>query len=221
MWHFLDYPFLIHAFFLIPFFTCRMLKKKKLPVVKSWPLHGTAAALSSWIEAQLCFLRNMIQPQFKSQPSRFKKMSRDKLSYLWQHRRKKAIKIIICAENVQEVQSFYFKKCQFLRLAFFQMRSFLALWWKHLIHHTEGLRRKARNERACILFQTAIDDFKHESTKFFSVFLDFRDAFWTLSHNIMIRALEEIHLPEMYTDIIKDVYMGSFIQVIQSGILIP
>lgn len=46
------------------------------------------------------------------------------------------------------------------------------------------------------------------------VFLDFRDAFGTLSHSIMICALEEIRLPEIYIDIIKYVYIGSFTQVI-------
>ena len=52
------------------------------------------------------------------------------------------------------------------------------------------------------------------SAKSYSVFLDFRDAFGTLPHNIMIKALEEIHLPQVYTDIIKDAYKSSFIQVI-------
>lgn len=52
--------------------------------------------------------------------------------------------------------------------------------------------------------KTAIDDFKHESAKLYSVFLDFRDAFGTLPHNIMIRALED--LPQVYIDIIQDVY---------------
>ena len=53
------------------------------------------------------------------------------------------------------------------------------------------------------LLKTAIDDFKHESARFIQVFFD---AFGSLQRNIMIRALEEIHLPQVYTDIIKDVY---------------
>ncbi|CAB1456514.1 unnamed protein product [Pleuronectes platessa] len=40
------------------------------------------------------------------------------------------------------------------------------------------------------------------------------DAFGTLSHNIMLRTLEEIHLPQPFVDIITDVYKGSFLQVI-------
>ena len=62
--------------------------------------------------------------------------------------------------------------------------------------------------------KTGIDDFKHGPSEFFAVFLDFRDAFGTLAHNVMITALEEFHLPQVYVDIVKDVYTGSFIQVI-------
>ncbi len=59
-----------------------------------------------------------------------------------------------------------------------------------------------------------VDDFKHESSKFCAVFLDFRDAFGTLAHNVMITALEQWHLPQVYIDIVRDVYSGSFLQVI-------
>ncbi len=45
--------------------------------------------------------------------------------------------------------------------------------------------------------KTGIDDFKHESC---------RDAFGTLSHDVMIRSLEEIQLPQLFIDIVKDVY---------------
>ncbi len=62
--------------------------------------------------------------------------------------------------------------------------------------------------------KTGIDDFKHESCRLYSVFLDFRDAFGTSSHDVMIRSLEEIQLPQLFIDIVKDVYRGSFIEVI-------
>ena len=75
------------------------------------------------------------------------------------------------------------------------------------------INRQGMNEHVFCL-KTGIDDFKHESSKLFTVFLDFRDAFGTLTHNIMLRALEEIHLPQVFIDIVRDVYTGSYIQVI-------
>lgn len=62
--------------------------------------------------------------------------------------------------------------------------------------------------------KTGIDDLKHESARFYAIFLDFRDAFGTLTQNVMIDSLKEIHLPQVYIDIVKDIYKDSFIQVI-------
>lgn len=67
--------------------------------------------------------------------------------------------------------------------------------------------------------KTEIDGFKHESCRLYSVFLDFRDAFTTLSHNVMIRSLEEIQLTQLFIDVVKDVYRGSFIEVICEKLL--
>ncbi|XP_034086410.1 uncharacterized protein LOC117555601 [Gymnodraco acuticeps] len=47
-----------------------------------------------------------------------------------------------------------------------------------------------------------------------TVFLDFRDVFGTLSHEVMLQALEEIHLPQPFVNIVSNVYQGSFLQVI-------
>lgn len=62
--------------------------------------------------------------------------------------------------------------------------------------------------------RTAIDDFKHDSSKFFAVLLDFRDAFGTSPHNVMMHALKEMNLPQAYINIVIDVYKTSFTQVI-------
>ena len=75
------------------------------------------------------------------------------------------------------------------------------------------IARQGMNEHVFCL-KTGVDDFKHESCKLFTVFLDFRDAFGTLSHKIMLNALKEIHLPQPFADIITDVYKGYFLQVI-------
>ena len=72
------------------------------------------------------------------------------------------------------------------------------------------MNRQGMNKtRFCL--KTAIDDFKHESSR---IFLDFRVAFGSLPHNIMIEALYEIDLPKPYINMIKDIYSGSFFQVI-------
>ncbi|XP_041914313.1 uncharacterized protein LOC121679563 [Alosa sapidissima] len=96
--------------------------REKSVWVRSYPSDTTAAALTAWIEAQLRFIRDVIQPQVRPRTSRVKKVRRDKLAYLWQHRRKRAIQIILnkseypetppCPNNVNEVQSYYSDKCQ-------------------------------------------------------------------------------------------------------------
>lgn len=62
--------------------------------------------------------------------------------------------------------------------------------------------------------KTGIDNFKHSSAKFFTVFLDFHDAFGRLFHEFMLYALDEISLPQPYVDVIKNVYSNSYVQVI-------
>ena len=56
--------------------------------------------------------------------------------------------------------------------------------------------------------KTGVDDFKHESCKLYTVFLDFRDAFGTLSQKMMLSALEEIHVPQPFVDIITSAAMA-------------
>ena len=80
-------------------------------------------------------------------------------------------------------------------------------------HQKAYIDRRGMNEHVFCL-KTGIDDFKHESSKFYTVFLDFRDAFGTLSHEVMLKALEEIHLPQPFVNIVSSVYRGSFLQVI-------
>ena len=49
--------------------------------------------------------------------------------------------------------------------------------------------------------------------------MDFRDTFGTLPHNVMLYALDEIRPPQLYVDVIKDVYKNSYIQVIYGSAL--
>ena len=69
---------------------------KKLPLGLPFPEELTPASTATWIEAQLCFARDTIQPFLGAgQRQRRSKVSRNKLSYLWQHRKSKAIQIIL------------------------------------------------------------------------------------------------------------------------------
>ena len=47
---------------------------------------------------------------------------------------------------------------------------------------------------------------------FMQCFFDFRDAFGSLPHCVMLHSLEKINLPEQYIQIVKDVYEKSFLQ---------
>lgn len=62
--------------------------------------------------------------------------------------------------------------------------------------------------------KTGTDNFKHSSAKFFTVFLDFLNAFGRLSHDVTLYTLDEISLPQPYVDLIKNVYSNSYVQVI-------
>ena len=74
---------------------------------------------------------------------------------------------------------------------------------------------KERDRQELIFcLKTAIDDFKHISSKFFAVFVDFRDAFGSLSQSYMIQALLESGIAKQYCEIVADIYTDSHFQVI-------
>ena len=54
--------------------------------------------------------------------------------------------------------------------------------------------------------KTAIDDFKHISSKFYALFIDFRDAFGSLDQRYLIRTLLESGVHKQYREIIADIY---------------
>ena len=61
--------------------------------------------------------------------------------------------------------------------------------------------------------KTIFEDFKHSSMELHSVFIDFADAFGSIEHDVMLQSLEDIGTPQLYCDIIKDVYTDSQFQV--------
>jgi len=73
-----------------------------------------------------------------------------------------------------------------------------------------------KRDRQELIFNliTEIDDFKHLSTKMYVTFIDFADAFGSVSHEFIFESLEKLNIPETYLIIIKDLYNHSCFQVI-------
>lgn len=96
-------------------FTVRVLKK--MPTINpKLPEALTTDGLAGWIEAELRFLREVVQPALGTswnEKQGQKQVGKHKLAYLWQTRRSKAIQIVLndsaypstpaCANSVQTV----------------------------------------------------------------------------------------------------------------------
>ena len=64
------------------------------------------------------------------------------------------------------------------------------------------------------IMKTAIDDFKHTSSRFYAIFVDFRDAFCSLDQEYLIRSLLDSGIEKTYCLLIADIYQDSYFQVI-------
>ena len=62
--------------------------------------------------------------------------------------------------------------------------------------------------------KTAIDDFKHKSSCFYTIFVDFRDAFGSIDQKYMINILLNCGIEKTYCLLIADIYQSSYFQVI-------
>ena len=61
--------------------------------------------------------------------------------------------------------------------------------------------------------KTHIADFLHQSSKMFIGFIDIKDAFGSLDHELMIREMREMGYPEQVVAITQDIYTNSSFQV--------
>ena len=61
--------------------------------------------------------------------------------------------------------------------------------------------------------KTAVNDFFHQSSKMFITFVDLKDAFGSLDHDVMIQSLQQAGYPEYVIDLTRDIYSGSTFQV--------
>ena len=64
------------------------------------------------------------------------------------------------------------------------------------------------------LMKTAIDDFRHTSSPFYAIFVDFSDAFGSLDQEYLIRSLLDSGIEKTYCLLIADIYQDSYFQVI-------
>ena len=67
-----------------------------------------------------------------------------------------------------------------------------------------GYLEKRDRQELVFLLKTEIDDFKHLSTKMILTFIDFVDAFVSVSHDFIFECLERFNIPRIYIEIIKD-----------------
>ena len=117
--------------------------KYTVRVLKKFPRHSPTpeihrappSSLGEWIQAQLRFVRDVIQPALCALRARNggehqrmeRQVGRNKLAYLWQYRKSKAIEIILnnstypapppAVNNVELVQNYYSAKCKELNHA--------------------------------------------------------------------------------------------------------
>ena len=75
------------------------------------------------------------------------------------------------------------------------------------------LEKHVRQELILSLI-TKIDDLKHLSTEMYVTFIDFADAFGSVSHEFIFDSLKRFNIPETYYTLIKDIYKHSCFQVI-------
>ena len=72
-----------------------------------------------------------------------------------------------------------------------------------------------RNRQELIFsLKSSLDDFRHLSTKFYLVFIDFADPFGSVSHNFIFQTLEHFQIPLVYCCLIEDLYKYSSFRII-------
>ena len=93
-----------------------------------------------------------------------------------------------------------------------------------LIQNIVGYWQRAylsSHDRQELIFclKTVLDDFRHISTCFYGLFVDFRDAFGNIKQEVMIQDLINAGIEKTYCDITADTYQDLFFEVICDGCL--
>ena len=74
----------------------------------------------------------------------------------------------------------------------------------------------SKRDRQVLIFclKTAIDDFRYSNLRFYALFVDFRDAFGSISQESLIKSLLECGIEQTYCYIIVDIYQNSHFEVL-------
>ena len=70
------------------------------------------------------------------------------------------------------------------------------------------------HQELIFLMKTAIDDFRHTSSRFYAIFVDFKDAFGSLDQEYLIRSFLDSGIEKTYCLLVADIYQDSYFQVI-------
>ena len=100
-----------------------------------------------------------------------------------------------------------FVKCLVARIRSPVANNYIGYWQR-------GFLQKRDRQELIFCVKTAVDDFKHISSRFYTLFIDFRDAFGSVKHEYLIKSLLEAGIEEGYCEIFADIYEDSHIEVI-------
>ena len=80
-----------------------------------------------------------------------------------------------------------------------------------------GYREKYSTNTACFVLKEVVHEYCNRNSKVYSCFLDFSKAFDNVSHEIIIRNLKSIGVPELYLNLIKFWYSNQYAKVKYNG----
>ena len=91
-----------------------------------------------------------------------------------------------------------FIKCLVARIRSTVANNYIGNWqW--------GFLPKRDRQKLIFCVKTAVDDFKHISSRLYTLFIDFRDAFGRVKHEYLIKSLQEAGIEEGYCEIFADI----------------
>ena len=100
-----------------------------------------------------------------------------------------------------------FMKCLLKRITPRLTENVIGFWQRAYL-------KKRDRQELIFCVKTAIEDFKHMSSKFYGLFINFRDAFGSLDQSHMIKNLAACGIEETYCKIVLDIYQDSHFEVI-------